>query len=198
MGPESNGFPGFYLRNVQWRPFQPWEQTQVPFLHCPCSAQRLSHGNWSHRLPVQPALQRHLPFSHTPFRPQSKLQTAAKEREKTNIVSSVELEWMGFRGSSPPPLLLLLLLLSYKVDTNGGDDSVDSISGMSVQPGVTKDIRRLLSLQFPSASEWNVCKFISRLSRIYILHVIYDTWRETGRLLASVPEVEEMSGVAGQ
>lgn len=60
---------------------------------------------------------------------------------------------MGFRGSSPPPLLLLLLLLSYKVDTNGGDDSVDSISGMSVQPGVTKDIRRLLSLQFSSASE---------------------------------------------
>lgn len=72
-----------YLRNVQWRPFQPWEQTQVPFLHCPCSAHRLSHGNWSHRLPVHPALQRHFPFSHTPFRPQSKLQTAAKiERDK--------------------------------------------------------------------------------------------------------------------
>lgn len=63
---------------------------------------------------------------------------------------------MGFRGRSSPASAAAPLL-SYKVDTNGGDDSVDSISGMagwwSVQPGVTKDIRRLLSLQFSSASE---------------------------------------------
>lgn len=41
-----------YLRRVQWRPFHPWEQTQVPFLHWPCSAQRVSHGSWSHKFPT--------------------------------------------------------------------------------------------------------------------------------------------------
>lgn len=66
------------LRNVQWRPFHPWVQTQVPFLHWPCSEHLLSHGNWSHRFPVQPGLQRHLPDSQTPLGPQSKLQTAVK------------------------------------------------------------------------------------------------------------------------
>lgn len=68
---------GFYLRNVQWRPFHPCEQTHVPFLHWPCSAQRASHGIWSHKFPVQPGLQRHLPDSHTPFGPQSRLHMAA-------------------------------------------------------------------------------------------------------------------------
>lgn len=70
------------LRKVQWRPFQPCEQTHVPFLHCPCSAHRASHGNWSQRLPTNPALQRHLPFSQMPFGPQSKLQTATNGGEK--------------------------------------------------------------------------------------------------------------------
>lgn len=65
-----------FLRNVQCRPFHPCEQTHVPFLHCPCSAQRKSHVNWSHKLPVQPELHRHRPDSQTPFGPQSKLQTA--------------------------------------------------------------------------------------------------------------------------
>lgn len=46
----------FYLRNVQCRPFHPWLQTQVPFLHWPCSAQRASHGFWSHLVPVQSSL----------------------------------------------------------------------------------------------------------------------------------------------
>lgn len=43
----------FYVRNVQCLPFHPWLHTQVPFLHWPCSAQRESHGFWSHFVPVQ-------------------------------------------------------------------------------------------------------------------------------------------------
>lgn len=175
---------------MQWRPFQPWEQTQVPFLHCPCSAQRLSHGNWSHRLPVQPALHRHLPFSHTPFRPQSKLQTAAK-REGHDIQTLVELVlW----AASTPSLLSCAAAAASFVFKKGhtrkdvrwillyfGENVPHCLFVFSAGGGwwwqvVTKDIRRLLSLQFSSASEWNVCKFISRLRHtIYILLVIYDT-----------------------
>lgn len=76
-----------YSRNVQWRPFHPCEQTQVPFLHCPCSAHRKSQGNWSQRFPVHPELQRHFPDSQTPFGPQSRLHTSARKTAKGNIAS---------------------------------------------------------------------------------------------------------------
>lgn len=65
-----------YLRRVQCLPFHPCEQTQVPFLHCPCSEHLTSHGNWSQRFPVHPGLQRQRPVSQIPFEPQSRLQTA--------------------------------------------------------------------------------------------------------------------------
>lgn len=92
----TKGWMKQYLRNVQWRPFHPCEQTHVPFLHWPCSEQRASHGNWSHKPPTYPGLQRHLPDSHTPFGPQSKLQTAAKEKRRRKKKRENVLNWCYF------------------------------------------------------------------------------------------------------
>lgn len=79
-----------YLRSVQCFPFHPCEQTHVPFLHWPCSAQRVSHGNWSQRFPVHPTLHRHLPDSHTPFEPQSRLQTSTNMCPASNNICDRE------------------------------------------------------------------------------------------------------------
>lgn len=66
-----------YLRRVQCFPFQPWEQTQVPFLHWPCSEHLRSHGSRSQRSPVHPLWHSHFPLSQWPWGPQSKLHKAA-------------------------------------------------------------------------------------------------------------------------
>jgi hypothetical protein len=68
-----------HLRNVQYFPFHPCEQTQVPFLHCPCAEHRVSQVNCSQSAPVHPGLQRHRDDSQIPFGPQSKLQTACEQ-----------------------------------------------------------------------------------------------------------------------
>lgn len=77
------------LRKVQCFPFHPCEQTQVPFLHWPCSEHLWSHGSWSHLSPVHPCSQRHLPWSQVPWRPQSRLQRAEKE-EVQNVNLSID------------------------------------------------------------------------------------------------------------
>lgn len=68
------------LRSVQWRPFQPCEQTHVPFLHWPCSWHLTSQGSCSQRGPVHPGSQRHLPVSHWPWGPQSRLHSAGTKQ----------------------------------------------------------------------------------------------------------------------
>lgn len=65
-----------YLRSVQYFPFQPCEQTHVPFLHWPCAMHRVSQASCSHKVPLQPSSHLHLPDSQIPWSPQSKLQIA--------------------------------------------------------------------------------------------------------------------------
>ena len=49
---------------VQWRPFQPATQRQVPFLHCPCRLHRASQSCSSHLWPLHPASQTQAVSSH--------------------------------------------------------------------------------------------------------------------------------------
>lgn len=72
---ERNSWKNF-LPIVQCRPFQPLEQMQVPFLHCPCWLHLESHGSWSHLSPVQPDSHEHRPRSQNPWGPQFRWQRA--------------------------------------------------------------------------------------------------------------------------
>ena len=49
---------------VQWRPFQPATQRQVPFLHCPWRLHRASQSCSSHLWPLHPASQTQAVSSH--------------------------------------------------------------------------------------------------------------------------------------